>query len=232
MKKYFVFLFISLCLFGCTGIYRYTQAVKTIDATEVSRTILNFSEKLYYDKHLQLEDSVVYYNTSINRIRLDFSSMDTLDIWEARAVLVDLVEELLDRINGNAIINSDLSSVPFTASDLEVYIYFKSFYNHYIMLQSVGMISLKQGIASYIASDGFDCETPCWRKRNEYYYQSRDFITFKRQGEALYKPKTTASDKDYSVEVGTSTYRNANAKPYAQPQSYQPNIGRIRFINR
>ncbi len=189
---------------------------RAIDSTEVSRIILTYSEKLKYDKHLHLEDSVVYYNRKINRIRLDFSSMQNLDLWQARELLVDLVDEFLDRINSNAIIHSDLSRTPFTASDLEVYINFKSFYNHHIDLRTVGLITLRQGIASYIASDGISCETSCWHKRNEYYFQSRNFVHFKRQGEALYKPKydtglnSAFDNEERVIDLGPSNRGSVN----------------------
>ncbi len=215
MTRYLGLLLIIVTFCGCSNGSQAPRMEKAIDATEVSRQILTYSEKLRYENHLQLEDSVVYYNSKINRIRLDFSSMDTLDIWEARALLVDLVDEFLDRVNGNAIIYQDLGTTPFTASNLEVYIYFKSFYNHYVKLDSIGMISLKQGIASYIAADGFDCEGPCWRKRNEYYYQSRNFITFKRQGEALYKPDTTPEIKAF----GEERYYDAETSRYFEKTS-------------
>ena len=82
------------------------------------------------------------------------------------------------------------------------------------MLHSIGMISLKQGIASYIAADAFDCEGPCWRKRNEYYFQSRNFITFKRQGEALYKPH----DDRFKSAFGEDRFMDSESRKYFQKQ--------------
>lgn len=205
MSRYIGFFLLLITVTGCIGNRApYPIKQKAVDSTEVSRIILTYSEKLKYDKKLHLEDSVVYYNSKINRIRLDFSSMENFDLWQARELLVDLVDEFLDRINANSIIYSDLSRTPFTASDLEVYIHYKSFYNHFIDLRTVGLVTLRQGIASYIASDGISCETACWHKRNEYYFQSRNFVNFKRQGEALYKPKydtglDTAFDEDERV---------------------------------
>ena len=223
MTRYIALLLIIVAFSGCAGGSQEPPMEKAVDATEVSRQILTYSEKLKYNSHLQLEDSVLYYNTKINRIRLDFSSMDTLDIWEARALLVDLVDEFLDRINSNAIIYQDLGTFPFTAANLEVYIYFKSFYNHYVKLDSIGMISLKQGIASYIAADGFDCDGPCWRKRNEYYYQSRNFITFKRQGEALYKPDTIPEIRAF----GEERYYDADTRDYFEHTSPRIRTNRL-----
>jgi hypothetical protein len=224
MTRYLGLLLIVISCCSC-GVYNggNIAPVKVIDAAELSRAVITYSEKLKYEKHLNLEDSVVYYNDSINRIRLDFTSMDTLDVWEARALLVDVVEGFAERVNRNHIISPDLSVTPFSADNMEVYIFFKSFYNHYVMLHAVGMISLKGGIASYIAADGFDCETPCWRKRNEYYFQSRNFVKAKRQGEALYKPRPDIMDSAF----GDERYIDAG-EPYRQydPRRIRLKVGR------
>lgn len=199
-----LFLFI-VTLTGCGGgWFGQGRVVKQIDSTEVSRVIITFSEKLRYEKRLHLEDSVIYYEDRINRIRLDFSSMDGFDLWEGRALLVDLVEEFLDRINGNGLIYPHLSKTPMTASNLEVYITFPSFYNKFIEPQTIGLITLRKGIANYFASNAVLCDTDCWQRRSEYYFQSKNFTEFKRQGEALYKPheselfkKTKFSEERY-----------------------------------
>lgn len=196
-------LFLTLLSFTgcCTGLfdgvenffrvswYGGGKVVKQIDSTEVSRVILTYTEKLKWTHGLILEDSVIFYEKYINRIRLDFESMDSLDVWDARKLLVDIVEEFLDRINGNVRIFPYLARTPMTAADLEIYINFDSFQNKYVDLQTVGLLSLRGGITTFIASDGvFDCEIECWHRRSEYYFQSRNFVNFKRQGEALWAP--------------------------------------------
>lgn len=190
MLRYLSLFLTIVALTGCTGgWFGQGGAQKQIDSEEVSRMIIVYSEKLRYDHRLHLEDSVLYYEDRINRIRLDFSSMDALDVWEARALLVDVVEGFLERMNGNARIYSQLNRPPLTASNLEVYITFPSFYNKYVELQTIGLITLRKGIANYFASDAVDCEIDCWHRRSEYYSQSKSFTEFKRDGEALYKPE-------------------------------------------
>lgn len=188
MKRYLLLFFMMTTLVGCGGLTRRRVSTNA-DTVEVSRVILILAEKLKYEKRLHLEDSVVYYDRNINRIRLDFSSMDNSDLWEARELLVDVTEEFLDRINQNGRIYAGLAKTPFDASNLEIYIRYKSFYNKFIDLQTVGLTSLRGGIASYIASDALECDIDCWHRRSEYYWQSKNFVTFRRQGEALYKPK-------------------------------------------
>lgn len=214
MTRYLFLLLSLLSLTGCTGylFWQQPRVTNRIDSAEVSRIILTYSEKLRYEKGLQLEDSVIYYEHKINRVRLDFSSMDALDMWGARALLVDVVEEMLVRLNENYRIYNQMRDTPFTPHNLEVYIRFKSFFNKHVDLQTIGLITLRQGIANYFASDALDCESDCWHRRSEWYWQSRDFITFKRQGEALYGPQYADSiidagifseDRYYTVEPET-----------------------------
>lgn len=180
------FLVLLLTLSGCSWSWFHRGNIKQIQSTEASRVILVFSEKMRYERHLELDDSVICYDDTINKIRLDYSSTDILTLCEARGLLVDLVEEFLDRINSNGILYPDLVKHPLTASNLEIYIKFKSFYDRYVDLQNVGLITLCGGIASYIAADTLDPMVECWHHRSEYYYQSRNFTQFMREGKALY----------------------------------------------
>jgi len=164
------------------------RVVQQINSDEVSRAIVVYSEKLKYEKRLDLDDSLICYDKHITRIRLDYSSMDTLYLCDARPVLVDLVEGFLERINENGQIASSLAE-PLTPENLEIYIRFISFYNKYVDEDAVSLITLRNGIANYIAGDAFECTKHCWHRRREYYYQSRNYVNFQRQGEALYKPR-------------------------------------------
>jgi len=177
----------SSCSLG--GFLARSNQVQVFDAAELSRAIIVYSEKMAYENRLRLEDSVVYYNRRINRIRLDYSSMDNLDLWQARALLVDLVEGFIATMNSNGNIFPHLAQLPMKPENLEIYITFESYYNAYVDLQTVGLITLRDGIVNYFASDALDCDTQCWHRRSEYYFQSKNFIDAKREGEALYRPK-------------------------------------------
>lgn len=191
MLRYIMAIFLLLCITGCVSPrgMRNRRAGNRYDGAEVSRVIITYSEKLKHEQHLHLEDSRIYYDRGINRIQLIYSSMDSLDLWDARKVLVDVVEEFIDRINQNVRIYPRLGRTPFDASNLEVEIHYDSFYNEYVDLYYVGLTTLRNGDVVYYAADALACDLDCRHKRTETYAQSKNFVTFKRQGEALYRPK-------------------------------------------
>lgn len=189
MRRHFGLLMILSLLTGC-GFFWCTEPdlVKRIDASDISRVILVYSEKLRFEKDLVLENSHVYYDHYVNRIRLDFYTMENVYVWGAREMLVDLVEGLLGRLNMHSSITSQFINPPITPENLEIYINHKSFYNHYIDQRRVGLAQLRDGIATYFAADALDCDTDCWHRLQEYYWQSREFVQSKRFGEAAYSP--------------------------------------------
>ena len=160
-----------------------------VETEETTRDILVYSEKLKYEKQLQLEDAKICDNQGlITRITLNFYSMANVDICEARMLLVDVVEGLLDKLNQDPNVTPYVLGGVFTANNLEVYIRFDSFNTTVLDLQKVGLITLRNGIAHFISSDAFYCEGECWHRRYEPYYQSKEFVTFQREGEKLHKP--------------------------------------------
>lgn len=188
MRRLTSILLLSICMTSCS-LGWFGSTYPEIESDEVSRVIITYSEKMRYERNLELEDSVIAYETDINRIRIDYSCMDALGVWDARALLVDTVEGLLGRINSNQKIIANLSHSEMTAENLEIYIRFDSFYVQYIDLTSVGLICLKDGLVTYFAQDALNCEVDCWHSRTESYNQSKNFIASKRQGDALYKPE-------------------------------------------
>lgn len=185
MMRYLYISLLFIALTGCKG-----HVVRMVDPTEVSRTILIYSEKMKQEKHLILNDSVVYYERNINRIRLDFETQEVVqDLWVAREMLVDLVEGFLDAANNNPSITSQLAFDSLTADDLEVNIVFTTFYGKYVDLQSNALICLKDGVANYFAFTALDCtQVECWQKRSEFYWQSLMFVNFYREGKEMFAP--------------------------------------------
>lgn len=211
------FMIVMTLLSGCGIGFFQTTKRRVLDTAELSRAIIIYSEKLAQDHHLRLEDSVVYYDRRINRIRLDYTSMDNLDLWQARALLVDLVEGFLGTINGNTEIVNSLAAIPLTPNQLEVYIRFISYYNIYVDLQTVGLITLRGGIANYFASDALDCDTECWHRRSEYYFQSKNFTEAKIEGEAIFSAPP---------DLSGSAFKGERFVPLDSPLSHQSMIVR------
>jgi hypothetical protein len=158
---------------------------------------------LKYEKHLHLEDSVIYYNDDgrIERVRLDFSIQSIVeDLWASRELLVDTVEGFLTVINGNDEIVPYLMFNELTPDNLEVYIVFTSYYGKYVDLQDSALATLRYGNANYFTFTATDCATECWQQRKEYYWQSKMFVQFYREGEKLYAPQPSPLETVFGVE--------------------------------
>ncbi|MEX1013520.1 MAG: hypothetical protein WD595_05495 [Waddliaceae bacterium] len=189
MRKLVPLLTLASCaLFsGCGG--PPPPPYNAVNVTEVSRLVNIYAVKLKYEKGLKLTDSVVYHDWRLNRVRLDFTTMNIMDLCEARELLVDLVEGLLERLNDNSIIAMDAASRPMTNCDLEIYINFESFFVEYVDPTYTGIICMKDGIVKFTTGEGRISDPSRWKERMEYYWQTRNFVNFTRIGEILYGPE-------------------------------------------
>lgn len=163
--------------------------VKTVDSEELSRIVINFSVKMKIDKHLELEDSWAAYDDSIFKMVLRYSSQRLLTVYDARLLLVELVEEFLYRLNNNTIVSFELDHFPFTANDLDVRLNFESFHGRYVDEQYVGMVWLQGGCSHFYA---FNRKDPSllgidWDDhRFEPYSKSRELALIKRLADLPY----------------------------------------------
>jgi hypothetical protein len=163
--------------------------VQKIDSEELSRIVINFSTKMKIEKHLELEDSWAAYDDYITKICLQYTSQRLLTVYDARLLMVELVEELLYRLNNNTIISFELDHFPFTARDLDVKISFESFYGRYIDEQYVGLVWLQAGCVDFYAFDrkdkslnGIDWD----HHRFEPYSKSRELALIKKEADLPY----------------------------------------------
>lgn len=163
--------------------------IKKIDSEELSTIVINFSTKMKIDKHLELEDSWAAYDDYIMKICLQYSSQRLLTVYDARLLMVELVEEFLYRLNNNTVISFELDHFPFTANDLDVKIVFESFYGRYVDELYVGMVWLQAGCVHFYA---FDRKHPSlthidWdHHRFEPYTKSRELALIKKQADLPY----------------------------------------------
>ncbi len=191
MRKIAVlWMFLAAILTGCQPkVVGVGPWVKKIDSEELSRIIINFSTKMKIDKHLELEDSWAAYDDYITKLVLRYSSQRLLTVYDARLLMVEVVEELLYRLNNNSVISYELDHFPFTANDLDVRINFESFYGRYIDELYVGMAWLQAGCLHFYA---FDRKDPSlngidWNHdRFEPYYKSRELALIKKEADLPY----------------------------------------------
>ncbi|CUI15708.1 conserved putative secreted protein [Candidatus Protochlamydia naegleriophila] len=155
--------------------------VKKIDSEELSKIVISFSAKMKIDKHLELEDSWAAYDDYIKKLCLQYSSQRLLTVYDARLLMVELVEELLYRINNHSLISFELEHFPFTADDLDVKINFESFYGRYIDEQYVGLAWLQAGCVHFYAFDRKDQSIDWSHDRFEPYTKSRELALIKRE---------------------------------------------------
>lgn len=183
-------MFLAAILTSCqTKIVGEGPWVKKIDSDELSSIIINFSVKMKIDKHLELEDSWATYEDYIMRVCLQYSSQRLLTVYDARLLMVEVVEELLYRLNNNTVISFELDHFPFTADDLDIKINFESYYGRYIDELYIGLAWLQAGCVHFYA---FDRKDPSlngidWdHDRFEPYTKSRELALIKRQADLPY----------------------------------------------
>lgn len=163
--------------------------VKKIDSEALSTIVINFSTKMKIDKHLELEDSWAAYDDYIKKICLQYSSQRLLTLYDARLLMVELVEEFLDRLNNNTVVSFELDHFPFTADDLDVKINFESYYGRFIDEQYVGLVWLQAGCVHFYA---FDRKDPSYNgidwdhDRFEPYTKSRELALIKKAADMPY----------------------------------------------
>lgn len=142
--------------------------------------------------NLNLEDSNIWYGDSIEKIRLDFSSMALVEFCDARALLVDLVDDLLKNMEEDQLLMNRLDLATLDPNIFEVYIDFKSWFGKKVDLRYVGWVSLENGCANYYAFDMRTHDLDWWHRRSETFVESRAIVYAMRQAEADWKEANKA----------------------------------------
>ncbi len=191
MRQLIIFwIFLAIVVTSCQPkTVEIQPCVKKIDCEELSRIIVNFSTKMKIDKHLELEDSWATYQDTILNLCLKYSSQRLLTVDDARLLIVEVVEELLHRLNNNTIVRFELDHFPFTAEDIEIKINFENFYGRYIDKLYVGAVQLQAGRVNFYA---FDHKDPSLNRidwnhhRSETYSKSHELALIKKQADISY----------------------------------------------
>lgn len=208
-----VWMFLAAVLVSCQHKEKEEDSgpvmIKKIDSEELSRIVINFSVKMKIDKHLELEDSwAAYDEDGVFKVCLRYSSQRLLTLYDARLLLVEVVDEFLYRLNNNTIVGFELDHFPFTAKDLDVRLNFESYYGRYIDELYIGMAWLQCGCAHYYAYDrknpslnGIDWD----HHRFEPYSKSRELALIKKMADLPYidtrpNPNPPRSSTRYSQE--------------------------------
>ncbi len=158
-----------------------------IDGSEATHAIQHYVTYLRHAKRLRLEDSGVYYHDSIHTVRMEFVSMDVMELCEARELIVDVVEGLLLELNKNPILAPQFLNYPLTAADLEIYIRFESFEIQFVDDYYMAWLSLEGDLVKFYAGTINQQGENIWDYRVEPYFKSREIVLYGRESEELFK---------------------------------------------
>lgn len=155
--------------------------VQMIDTEAMSELVIRYSAILKDDKHLNLEDSRVAYDTSIQQISLEYSTQSLLTVYDARLLIVEVVEGFLELLNDDPRLQSTLIMYPFTSDNMCVKINCTSFYGLYLDPLYVGAIWLYKGCTYIYAFDRKNNDIDWDHHRFEPYFKSRELALIKKQ---------------------------------------------------
>jgi hypothetical protein len=190
--RYILMLLALLSLSSCYTFWNWSVAQelpvweKKIDAEAVTCLILDYTTRLHYEHHLRLENSLVFYDKHINKIRLEFITQDLMELREARDLLVDMVEDLLSLLNEDQHVGCNLNFT-FSANNLEIYINCESYWGLFGDPLYIGWILLQDGMTFLYASEIKHNEMDWWHSRVEPYSKSREIVFCQRIAEENYR---------------------------------------------
>lgn len=147
------------------------------------------------ERRLKLLDSHIYYDERLSKIRLDFSSMALLQFYEARYLLVDLVDDLIASFEADNVLMGELGEDRINPNVMEVYIDFKPYIAKFVLFDYVGWVTLVDGMASYWAFDMRTERLDYLHYRVESYPESRAIARAMREAQ-------TNWDKAHEPEPG------------------------------
>lgn len=172
------------------------------ESTAFSETIIPYAMEVAHDHHLRFEDTRVYYhNATAERVMIIFTMQAAMEVCEARFLLVDVVEGLLEQLNSDPRIVDAFDHQPITAYDLEIYFNVESFYVEYVDPTYMAWVSLHDGIVRFYDGIIKDWHKDFWHARVEPYWKSLEFVEIMRGAEELIKAKEKLQVKKEELKV-------------------------------
>lgn len=223
ISRFLIAILMTISLTGCRSQYEDVP-LQGLNNEMIMQVVLPYAITLQHDKKLRFEDSSVTYGGQgayIEKMRLVFTSQSILELREARGLLVDVVEGLLDNLNNDPI----LAGYPLSSENLEICIKFESFLGFYVDPLYIHWMMLQDNNSFFYAFDitnefsrkpllsAYDAQSECWHERVEPFYMSSQIVAIERAAEIGYKemhpqPKSLFSTDRYdgsSLETNRGT---------------------------
>jgi hypothetical protein len=160
----------------------------SVHAEEVTGIIQEMSVELRHLKRLHLEHARTYYNEEgIHTIQLQYNSQDIIELCQARRLIVDVVEELLEALNCNSELFPEFTNHAFYPFNLEVYIDFDSYYTRYVDPFYIRWISLENSMVFFYTADVIDNDKSGWHYKKETYDTAKNIVFYQRLAEDKFK---------------------------------------------
>lgn len=159
------------------------------DTEEITRVVITFARDLEedYDLFLYNSHAVIDESGTIKKVRIDFTSQMSIELCEARAMLVDVVEGYLERFRDHSILRGVFGHRPVSIEDLEIHITFESYFNKYVDPTYTAYIILENGMSFFYNSELNAPYTDIWMQKVEPYFKTKQIVTFRREAEIPYE---------------------------------------------
>lgn len=160
----------------------------SVHAEEITAIVQDYSVELRNQKRLHLEHARTYYNErGIHTIQLMYSSQDIIELCQARKLIIDVTEGMLDQLNSNPLLIPEFVDQAFYPPNMEIYINFESYFIRYIDPYYIKWICLEDGIIKFYTGDVNDNDKRGWHYKREAYDTSRNIVFYQRLAEDKYK---------------------------------------------
>lgn len=185
--------------------------VDTVDVPAVSRLMAFYAADMY-DKHrLELEDSCVLRDeNAIYRFNISFSSQRLLNLCDVRLLLVQVVDDFIDRVNNHAVLSFQLDSFPLTANNVDLNINFESFFGLYVDPLYIGKAQLWDSGSYFYAFNNKNLNADWSSYKYELYTKSRELALFKLEADLPYSdegvPSQTQAKERRANKLATDGY--------------------------
>lgn len=189
MRSLFCILTTLIFITGCTPKKpeRITRCPYNADSELLTEQIINFSRELRDSHSLFLYDSrVIIDNGVFKKIHIDYTSQRSIELCEAREVLVDIVEGLMDRIRNHVELRSAFGNRPVTPQDFDIQVTYQSYHNKYVDPTYMAYILLQDSWSFFYSSELNMAFTDVWMQKVEPYYKTKQFVRFSREAEESY----------------------------------------------
>lgn len=206
MKRFLTLFALLMGLTSCMGPQLWRPEppiVRDYDSDAFTSVTLHQAARLAHKHRWYLDDAWISYDEAgiVHRIRLQYRTQNILELQEARAMLVDLVEEYLETLNANPLAQMNLEE-GFSADNLLIYVDFQTYWGLYGDPLYIGWMVLEDGLVYYYDFDVKNRNVDYWYSRIESYNKSKEVVRIERESEESYKntlPPSPKSKFDHEI---------------------------------